>query len=140
MQANKPRETQPELRLRQALHAAGLRFRKDCRPAADVRCTADVVFTRQRVCVFVDGCFWHGCPEHFVCPKTNAAWWQEKIEDNRRRDHEKPAALRVQGWLVLRYWEHDLAGDGLQQVVTAITAALSNSARQKRDTDADTKG
>lgn len=125
MQANKPRETSPELRLRRALHAAGFRFRKDCRPAAELRCTADVVFPRQRLCVFVDGCFWHGCPRHFVAPKTNAAWWNEKVEDNRERDRKKTAALRARGWRVVRCWEHELAGDGVNRLVAKIGRLLS---------------
>jgi len=109
MQANYGGMTKPEVLLRSALHRAGLRFFKDYRPAAGLRCTADVVFPSQRVCVFVDGCFWHGCPRHFKVPKTHSAWWLEKIEDNRRRDRRQAAELRKRGWRVIRVWEHKLS-------------------------------
>lgn len=122
MQANRSRDTNPEIQLRAALHRTGLRFRKDARALARVRCAkADIVFPRAKVCVFVDGCFWHGCPKHFAAPKTNRAWWSEKIADNRLRDRRKTRQLRRAGWTVLRFWEHELLN--LQGCVERIRAA-----------------
>ena len=86
MKANYGGGLLPEQILRSELQKAGLRFRKHVKPLPGVRCEADIVFSRAKLCVFVDGCFWHGCPRHFVCPKTNSAWWDEKIKENRIRD------------------------------------------------------
>src|SRR5258706_13941492 len=86
MQANVGRETRPEQSVRTFLHCRGFRFRKDVKPLATLRCTADIVFPEAKVCIFVDGCFWHGCPIHFHAPKSNKAWWSEKIAANRARD------------------------------------------------------
>jgi len=127
MQANVPRDTKPEVRFRSVLHAAGLRFRKDCRPEALIHCKADIVFPSRRVCVFIDGCFWHGCPEHFRTPLRNGAWWTEKIEDNKRRDREKTSALRASGWVVFRFWEHELRRDGLKSASAKVQRALRSA-------------
>jgi DNA mismatch endonuclease (patch repair protein) len=111
----------PERRLRSALHCAGMRFRVNYRPTPRMRCAADVVFPRQRLCVFVDGCFWHGCPQHFVVPKTNATWWAEKIQDNVRRDSAQTCALEMAGWKVVRAWEHELQTEvAIREVVSII--------------------
>lgn len=120
MQANTGRATRPEAGLRSAVHRLGLRFRIDVRPESALRCTADLVFRRARVCVFVDGCYWHGCPKHFHPPKQNGAWWTEKIEDNRRRDRRRSQELADRGWKVLRVWEHDLIGGGPQESAARI--------------------
>lgn len=101
------RDTAAELRLRSQLHAMGLRFRVDQPIPGLPRRRADVVFGRARVAVFVDGCFWHGCPDHWVQPKANAEWWVRKIAENRRRDADTDAALVGLGWTVIRVWEHD---------------------------------
>lgn len=107
MQANRGRDTKPEIRLRKELHALGLRFRVALRPVPELRRTADVVFTRARIAVFIDGCFWHGCPTHHTVAKTNAEFWAAKVEGNRRRDRETDELLREHGWLVVRVWEHE---------------------------------
>jgi DNA mismatch endonuclease (patch repair protein) len=108
MQSNTRRDTRPELRLRRELHAAGLRYRVDYPPLPGVRRRADVVFTRQRVAVFVDGCYWHGCPEHGAKRfGTNSAYWTDKITANRARDADTNSRLEDAGWRVLRFWEHD---------------------------------
>ncbi len=118
--------TKPERRLRSALHRAGIRFRVDCRPIPEIRCAADVVFPRQRVCIFVDGCFWHGCPMHFRVPNTNADWWAEKIRDNARRDSVQTLALQRAGWEVVRIWEHELRTDaGICKVVSMIMVRVT---------------
>src|SRR5690349_17056430 len=104
MQANVGRDTLPERLLRQELTNLGLRYRKHVLVAP--RCRADIVFASCRVCVFVDGCFWHGCPTHFHLPKANAAWWQTKIDRTRQRDAARTSELRKDGWTVIRLWEH----------------------------------
>lgn len=106
MQANRGRDTGPEVALRSLLHRAGLRFRVDLALPFDRRRRADIVFTRARLYVFVDGCFWHGCPDHFVMPKTREEFWRDKIEGNRARDADTDARLRALGLDVLRIWEH----------------------------------
>lgn len=106
MQGNRGRDTKPELALRSILHRRGLRYRANFRPLPGVRNSADVVFTRAKVAVFVDGCFWHGCPEHFKEPSRNPEYWGPKIAGNRRRDEEFDALLLAAGWQVVRAWEH----------------------------------
>lgn len=107
MQSNKGRDTKPELALRRAVHALGLRYRVSARPLPDLRRTADLVFTRAKVAVFVDGCFWHGCPEHHTKAATNAGYWAEKVRRNRERDEETNRLLTEAGWQVIRFWEHE---------------------------------
>lgn len=106
MQGNRSRDTKPELLVRRTLHASGLRYRTDARPVASLRCRADIVFTRAMIAVFIDGCFWHGCPEHYREPQRNSEYWVPKIQGNRERDTRSTSALEGSGWLVLRYWEH----------------------------------
>ncbi|MEU8271028.1 very short patch repair endonuclease [Sphaerisporangium sp. NPDC049002] len=107
MQANKSRDTKPELALRRAVHALGLRYRVAVRPLPKIRRTADLVFTKAQVAVFLDGCFWHGCPEHHIKAATNADYWAEKVVRNRERDAETDRKLSESGWLVIRVWEHE---------------------------------
>src|SRR5690349_14389936 len=111
MRSNVGRETSPEARLRRALeqHIPG-EFTANFRiEEGSVRCTVDFVSVRARVCVFVDGCFWHACRQHFHPPHSNTAWWQEKAADNVRRDRTKTRALRATGWRVIRVWEHSIS-------------------------------
>lgn len=118
MESQRRRDTLPELALRQALHAAGYRYRVNFKVPGSSRRTMDIAFTRQRIAVFVDGCFWHGCPQHFTVPKTRPDFWTTKIAGNRQRDQETTQMLAAAGWAVVRYWEHqtssamfaDLAG------------------------------
>lgn len=107
MQANKGRDTMPELALRRELHRRGLRFFVSRRPIPELRRTADILFPRRRVAVFVDGCFWHGCPEHHTIAKSNASFWAEKVRANRARDADTTRQLCAEGWTVLRFWEHE---------------------------------
>ena len=108
MQANRGRDTKPELAVRRRLHAAGLRYRVDLAPVPGLRRRADIVFTRQRVAVFIDGCYWHGCPEHGSTKfGTNPDYWVPKIAENRARDLDTTARFEADGWLVLRFWSHD---------------------------------
>lgn len=107
IQGNRGRDTKAELAVRRFVHAAGLRYRVNARPEPDLRRTADLLFTRARVAVFIDGCYWHGCPEHFSMPATNVEYWSTKIGRNQSRDLETTALLETRGWLVLRFWEHE---------------------------------
>ncbi|MFE3180877.1 very short patch repair endonuclease [Streptomyces violascens] len=100
------RDTAPELAVRKLLHAAGLRYRVNVPVPGMPRRTIDIAFGRAKIAVFMDGCFWHGCPQHATQPKANAEWWRAKLDKNRARDHETTAHLEAAGWTVLRYWEH----------------------------------
>lgn len=120
MQGNKRRDTGPELAVRRAVHAAGLRYRVDFRPLPSLNRRADLVFTKSKVAVFVDGCFWHGCPEHHVIAQTNAAYWAGKVNANRRRDVETDVALHEAGWRVVRAWEHEDSDDVAARVERAV--------------------
>ncbi len=114
------RNTGPELAIRRELHRRGLRYRVDL-PIPDVaRTRPDIVFTRVRVAVFVDGCFWHRCPQHESFPKTNADWWLNKLTGNVRRDRATDEALARAGWHVIRIWEHEdpvIAADRVETIV-----------------------
>ena len=107
MRGNRGRDTKPELALRSAVHALGLRYRVGLRPVPQVRRTADIVFTRAKVAVFLDGCFWHGCPEHHRPAQKNSDFWIAKIEGNKARDADTDSRLREVGWRVIRIWEHE---------------------------------
>lgn len=120
MQSTRRRDTSSELALRSLLHRRGLRYRVDYPVIPESRRRADLIFSRARVAVFVDGCFWHGCPEHASWPKANAEWWREKILANRRRDEDTDRTLADAGWQVIRVWEHESpteAADRIQQAV-----------------------
>ena len=106
------RDTAPEVALRRALHRRGLRYRVGIRPVPELRGAADIVFTAARVAVYVDGCFWHMCPEHSTMPATNAAWWKAKLEGNRMRDRRTDEVLARHGWEVVRVWEHEEPEEG----------------------------
>src|SRR5580698_401310 len=107
MQGNKSRDTKPEVAVRSAVHALGMRYRVSARPLRDLRRTADLVFRNARVAVFVDGCFWHGCPKHHAPPKTNSGYWATKVQGNRNRDRDTNQRLREEHWTVLRFWSHE---------------------------------
>jgi DNA mismatch endonuclease (patch repair protein) len=126
MRANRRRDTKPELALRSALHAMGYRYRKDFRldlPARRVR--PDIAFTSRKVAVFVDGCFWHACPEHGSKPKNNEWYWSPKLQKNVERDRAADAALADAGWTVVRLWEHTPVADAVAAVVAAVGGTRS---------------
>jgi len=106
MLSNRGRDSGPELLVRKRLHAAGLRYRVDFAPVGGRR-RADIVFTRQHLAVFIDGCFWHRCPEHATVPARNSEYWVPKLARNVERDRETDASLCAAGWSVLRFWEHE---------------------------------
>jgi DNA mismatch endonuclease (patch repair protein) len=120
MQANRRRDTAPELAIRRLAHAAGLRYRVDARPLPGARHTADMIFTRARVAVFIDGCFWHGCADHYRPPASNTTYWAGKVTHNRERDRLANEALTAAGWTFVRIWEHEapeLAARKIEAVV-----------------------
>jgi DNA mismatch endonuclease (patch repair protein) len=120
MRANRGRDTAPEVAVRKIVHSVGLRYRVDHRPIASLNRRADLVFTRARVAVFIDGCFWHGCPEHHTVARTNAAYWSEKVQRNRVRDAETNRILALAGWQVLRFWEHEPPSDVAAAIIETV--------------------
>lgn len=123
MSTLKRRDNDAELAVRRALHAAGLRYRVHYPVPGLPRRTIDIAFTRARVAVFIDGCFWHGCPEHGTAPRSNSAWWAAKLDANRHRDIDTTARLGECGWHVVRVWEHEPSSG----VVRLVTAALQGT-------------
>lgn len=114
------RDTVPEVAVRKLLHAAGYRYRVNERVPGMSRRTMDIAFTRARVAVLIDGCFWHGCPTHATQPKANAEWWRKKLERNMARDLETTAHLTEAGWTVLRFWEHEPPAAVAEQVAAEV--------------------
>lgn len=123
MQKMPRRDSGPELRLRQLLHARGHRYRVNAPVPGLPRRSIDIAFGRPRVAVFVDGCFWHNCPDHGGVPKQNRDWWLAKLELNVARDHETTTHLENLGWAVVRVWEHESP----LEVVPRIEALLERS-------------
>ena len=122
MRAQRRRDTAPEVALRRELHRRGMRFFVDRAPLRGVRRRADLVFPRRRVAVYVDGCFWHSCPEHATFPKNNAQWWADKLAGNVARDRDTDARLTAEGWLVIRVWEHEDPVAAANRVQAAMRA------------------
>ncbi|MBQ1107958.1 very short patch repair endonuclease [Streptomyces anulatus] len=120
MQAIRSRDTKPERLIRRLVHANGLRYRVAARPLPDLRRTADMVFRPAKVAVFIDGCYWHGCPEHYVSPKTNPGYWSEKVARNVARDRDTDERLSAAGWLVLRFWEHQSSDACALSIISAV--------------------
>lgn len=122
MQANRRRDTGPERALRSALHAAGYRYRCDLQiKLGGARVRPDIVFTRRKVAVFVDGCFWHSCPEHGREPTVNSGYWSPKLQGNRERDRRNTQALEQEGWVVVRIWEHVPVDEAMDEVTTVLS-------------------
>lgn len=107
MQAQRTRDTAPELAVRRLLHRAGLRYRVDRPPLRGLRRRADIVFGPARVAVYIDGCFWHSCPQHGNQPRANSRYWDAKLTGNRQRDTDTDRRLADAGWQVVRAWEHE---------------------------------
>lgn len=134
MKEQRRRDTAPEVAIRRSLHAVGFRFRVNFRLAGSRR-SVDIALTRPRVAVFVDGCFWHGCPIHGTWPKANARFWREKIEANRRRDQDTDRRLTEAGWHVIRIWEHedfDGAAKRIARVVRQRTPKSANTTAARK--------
>ena len=124
MLGNRSRDTKPEMLVRSLLHRRGLRYRVGQRPIVNLRRTADLVFRSAKVAVFIDGCYWHGCERHYKEPLTNRDYWRAKIEGNRARDRDTNRALAEEGWLVLRFWEHEDPEGVADTVERSISAQL----------------
>lgn len=122
MQTTRERDTAPELALRSALHRTGLRFRVNVRLMPNARFKADIVFGPSRTVVFVDGCFWHGCPLHPRTARRNADYWKDKVERNKTRDANTDAQLKALGWLVIRVWEHESPVVAAERIRTAVVS------------------
>ncbi|TFV81478.1 very short patch repair endonuclease [Microbacterium sp. dk485] len=122
MLANKRRDTSTELALRRQFHSRGLRYRVDFAPIPGLRRRADIVFTRARIAVFIDGCFWHGCPIHASAPKRNADYWGPKLAANIDRDRDTDRRLETAGWRVMRFWEHEAPGAAADRIDAAVRA------------------
>lgn len=116
------------MQLRRALHARGLRYRVDVSPVAGIRSRADIVFTRAKLAVYVDGCFWHGCPLHATQPMNNAQWWAEKLAANVRRDRANDEKLANAGWRVERAWEHEDPEAVAERIVVAYRSGRRTDA------------
>lgn len=127
MQATRRRDTRPELLIRSLLHQRGFRFRVDypIRTAAGRKRRTDIAFTRQKLAVFVDGCFWHQCPDHCRLPGRNRDYWEAKLGGNAERDRLVDGELRESGWTALRFWEHESPED----VAAAVERALAQPLR-----------
>ena len=121
MQVQRTRDTSPELAVRRLLHAAGLRYRVDRAPVNWLRRRADIVFGPAKVAVYIDGCFWHGCPDHSrPDTKANPGYWSEKMARNRARDADTDAKLAEAGWVVVRAWEHEDPGEVAGRVASLV--------------------
>ncbi|MFF9651452.1 very short patch repair endonuclease [Streptomyces sp. NPDC014622] len=127
------RDTAPEVAVRKLLHASGYRYRVNKRVPGMSRRTMDIAFTRVKVAVLIDGCFWHGCPVHATQPKVNAEWWRQKLERNMARDLETTKHLTEAGWTVLRFWEHELPTAVAERVAAEVD-------RRRRTRRAEHKG
>jgi len=127
MQANRRRDTAPEMAIRRLVHAAGLRYRVDARPLSGARHTADMIFTRVRVAVFIDGCFWHGCADHYRPPASNVTYWAGKVTRNRERDRLANEALIAAGWTVVRIWEHETPESAASRIEAAVRDAAGTA-------------
>lgn len=129
MKGNRKRDTRPEVALRSALHRVGLRFRCDypIQVAGRRPVRVDVAFTRARVAVFIDGCFWHCCPEHSNMPRANPSYWEPKLARNVQRDAQTEAVLADLGWHTIRVWEHEDPADAAKRVRKTL-ADLSTTA------------
>jgi len=120
MLANRGRDTKPELLVRHLAHSRGLRYLVDKSPVPGVRARADMVFRGARIAVFIDGCFWHGCPVHYTVSRSNPDYWSAKLLSNRERDARTTLALAGAGWRVLRFWEHEDPNDVVYEIERAV--------------------
>lgn len=130
MQANRSRDTKPELAVRRLLHARGFRYRVATTPVTGLRRRADIVFTKQRIAVFIDGCFWHGCAEHGRGNfQHNIDYWPAKIATNMARDLDTTARLADSGWRVLRFWEHESPAEVASAIADEVAEERGRQSR-----------
>lgn len=134
MRRQRRRDTGPELALRRELRARRLGYRLHRRPSKSLAREADLIFRGAMVVVFVDGCYWHGCPEHASWPRSNARFWQVKIERNRERDRETDRILADEGWMIFRVWEHEDAGTAAERIAAEVRKRRGSRPRRARVT------
>jgi DNA mismatch endonuclease (patch repair protein) len=127
MSRQRRRDTAPELSIRRLLHAKGLRYRVAWPIPGLPRRTIDIAFTRARVAVFIDGCFWHSCPQHSTSPVSNGSWWSEKLAANRTRDASTNSHLMTHGWRVLRFWEHEDPVSATDRIITELAGDVHHT-------------
>ena len=113
--------TKPENHIHEELLRRGLQLQTSTRPISEIRLTADFVFPSEKLSVFIDGCFWHGCPDHFKLPLTNRDWWEEKVSETVRRDRRQTAKLNDAGWSVVRIWEHETPSAAVDKIIAALS-------------------
>lgn len=130
MSRQRSKDTTPEVEVRRRLHAQGVRFRIDVKVENDLRTRADLAWRRVKLAVFLDGCFWHGCPEHGTRPVANSDWWATKLDKNAERDRRTDAILIERGWVVRRYWEHEAPEEVCDDIV-GVLAALKQGLRRE---------
>lgn len=130
MRRQKTTNTGPEIAIRSALQRAGKRFRVNLPVPNRLRRTIDIAFPARKVAIFIDGCFWHGCPKHKQNPRNNSEWWHEKLQGNRDRDIDTDNVLKEAGWLVLRYWEHDSPEYAVAEILGMIDLRNHPMSRQ----------
>ncbi|MEU9337446.1 very short patch repair endonuclease [Streptomyces sp. NPDC048290] len=133
MQAIRNRDTKPEWLIRRLVHAQGLRYRVAAKPLPGLRRTADLVFRPAKVAVFIDGCYWHGCPEHYVPPRTNSGYWSDKVARNMARDRDTDQRLTEAGWIVLRFWEHEPSEACAARIAAEVESRRSSLHSKQRD-------
>ncbi|MEU6080624.1 very short patch repair endonuclease [Streptomyces sp. NPDC047108] len=127
------KDTTPELAVRRLLHASGRRYRLHRKVPGHPRRTIDIAFPGTKIAVFLDGCFWHGCPQHATHPKANADWWRRKLERNIARDHETTESLTSEGWTVLRFWEHEDPLAVADRIANVVDAARNDKGSRSSD-------
>jgi DNA mismatch endonuclease (patch repair protein) len=127
MKGNAAMATRPEKAIRSLLHRRGLRYRVNAAPERGIRCRADLVFRKARVAVFVDGCFWHRCPDHGTSPSMNSSYWQAKLDRNVARDQRQRASLEAAGWTVVRIWEHEAPAAAAERVAGTLLCATAGA-------------
>ncbi|WP_168707327.1 very short patch repair endonuclease [Gordonia paraffinivorans] len=120
MSRQKSKNTAPEIAVRRCLHERGFRYRIDVKLEPDLRTRADLAWKGLKLAVFIDGCFWHGCPEHATRPAANREWWAKKLDTNIARDRRTDDALRSRGWVVRRFWEHQTPEEIADKIVETI--------------------
>ena len=130
--------TGAEVALRQELYRIGLRYRVDYEVLRKPRRIADIAFPGRKIAIFVDGCFWHGCPERATWPKSNAEFWRQKIEANRQRDGDTNDRLRSLGWTVLRFWSHESPSE-VARTVAQVVATTDSKHRTSSDSNEKSK-
>lgn len=133
MSRQRSHNTGPELLVRQALFGLGLRYRVHLRPDPSMRREADIVFKGPKVAVFIDGCFWHRCPEHGTEPTSNSGYWKPKLEGNVARDRDTDRRLAASGWLVIRVWEHEDPDEAAARIARAVHRRRRRRAAQSHE-------